>query len=134
MTIASIVGIIIIGICGLALTGLLFWGATQEQTGGYAIGAAVTFVLTLCLCFGIAWYQTNTEAGKRALKDEQSNLHGGITRTVEVYDVNGQMIKTYEGRFDIETDKDNYILFDDEDGNRHIIYFTTGTIIIDEKE
>ena len=28
---------------------------------------------------------------------------------------------------------ENRILFDDEDGKRHVIYYPTGTIIIDEK-
>ena len=56
-----------------------------------------------------------------------------IERTVSVYDVNGQLIKEYSGKFDIETDRESYILFDDEDGNRHMIYYTTGTIIVDEK-
>ena len=38
-------------------------------------------------------------------KDQQSNLSGGIDRTVSVYDVNGQLIKEYSGKFDIETDQ-----------------------------
>ena len=30
-------------------------------------------------------------------------------------------------------DQQSYILFDDEEGKRHIIYYTTGTITVDEK-
>ena len=41
------------------------------------------------------------------------------------------MIAKYEGRFDIEYDDDR-ILFDDEDGLRHIIYYPTGNVIVDE--
>ena len=50
-----------------------------------------------------------------------------------VYDVNGKLIEKYEGKFDVETDHDNYILFDDEEGRRHIIFYKTGTVIVDEK-
>ena len=74
----------------------------------------------------------NTEAGARALKDQQSNFNAGIERVVKVYDVNGELIEQYEGRFDVETTS-SYVLFDDENNKRHMIYYTTGTIIIDEK-
>ena len=64
--------------------------------------------------------------------DFTSNASGGITRHVRVYDFNGKLIEEYKGAFDIETTNDKYILFDDENNLRHIIYFTTGTVIIDE--
>ena len=76
---------------------------------------------------------SNTEAGKRAYKDQVSNFDSGITRTVTVYDINGNIIEQYSGKFDVETDNPGYVLFDDENGKRHIIYFTTGTVIIDEE-
>ena len=76
---------------------------------------------------------TGTESGKRAQKDWISETSGGIERVVTVYDINGQVIQTYEGKFDIETNEQNYILFEDENGERHTIYYTTGTIIVDEK-
>ena len=79
----------------------------------------------------VAWWCNNTEAGKRAFKTQDSNLNGGITREVKVYDVEGDLIASYKGKFDIEYDDDR-ILFDDEKGNRHIIYYPTGNVIIDE--
>jgi hypothetical protein len=51
---------------------------------------------------------------------------------VKVYDIDGELLAEYTGKFDIETDHSTYILWDDEMGKRHIIYFTTATIIIDE--
>jgi len=42
------------------------------------------------------------------------------------------MIKTYDGKFDIDHD-DNRIIFDDEQGKRHVIYYPTGTVVVDEK-
>lgn len=92
-----------------------------------AIGIAMVFVAS-------AFYIMSTESGKRFVKDVTSDVSGGIPRHVKVYDIDGEIIEEYKGTFDIETNNDNYILFDDENNLRHIIYFTTGTIIIDELE
>lgn len=133
MTIASIVLVVAIALLGLLVAGLLIYGAAEEKSMGLAAGAALVLALTAAICIWISWYQLNSESGKRAYKDQQSELGGGIERVVQVYDVDGEMIREYSGRFDVETDKDSYILFDDEEGKRHIVYFTTGTIVIDEK-
>lgn len=95
------------------------------------VTTVITIILMLMTCL---WHFTATEKGKRMLKDFTSNVSGGIPRQVKVYDINGKLIEEYEGRFDIETNHNNYILFDDESGLRHIIYFTTGSVIIDELE
>ena len=78
----------------------------------------------------IMWYQ-NTESGRRALKSQELNFNGGIERTVEVYDATGNLIKRYSGKFDVDYDDDR-IIFDDENDKRHVIYYPTGTIVIDE--
>lgn len=100
-----------------------------------AIPGIITFLIGIivmgCIISGELWYYNNSESGKRALKTQKSNYTGGITRQVKVYDVNGKVIQEYKGKFDLEYDDDR-ILFDDEKGNRHIIYYTTGTVIIDE--
>jgi hypothetical protein len=95
---------------------------------GFTVAA---IILALVLIIGIPiWWLFGTQAGRRSIKTLQSNV-SGIERTVSVYDINGNIIKEYTGIFDIEYD-DNRILFDDENGKRHIIYYTTGTVIIDE--
>ena len=100
---------------------------------GAAFGTAVLgLVVCAAIVGGVAVY-SRTEGGKRAYKDQESNFSGGIKRTVTVYDVNGNVIKWYSGEFDVETGNADYILFDDQNGKRHIIYYTTGTIIIDEE-
>lgn len=91
-----------------------------------AILLVVIFVLFLIFC----WYLTFTECVKRKVKDFTSDV--SITRHIRVYDFNGKLIEEYKDTFDIETTNNNYILFDDENNLRHTIYFTTGTVIIDE--
>ena len=134
MTIGTIVIIVTVGIIGLLIAAsALAYGIAEKSAGFIALGVVIAAVAA-AICFLIGWWQLNTESGKRAYKDQQSDLNGGIQRVVSVYDVSGDLIQEYTGKFDIETDNETYILFDDEDGLRHIIYYTTGTIIIDELE
>ena len=85
--------------------------------------AALLLCVTLCSC---------TAQCSRACKDMDSNYNGGLHRTVKVYDIDGDLVAEYTGKFDIETDHETYILWDDEMGKRHIIYFSTFNVIIDE--
>jgi hypothetical protein len=86
--------------------------------------------MLICVLVIVVWWFFGTQAGRRSIKTIRSNV-SGIERTVSIYDINGNIIKEYTGTFDIEHDA-NRILFDDENGKRHIIYNTTGTVIIDE--
>lgn len=90
----------------------------------------IALLLVLVMCLSLA---SCTASCARSCKDINSNYNGGLHRVVKVYDINGNLVAEYEGKFDIETDEESYILWDDELGKRHIIYYTTFNIIIDEK-
>lgn len=90
------------------------------------IAILVLFIVCFLFC-------SCTEGCARSCKDFDSNVNGGLYRTVKVYDIDGDLVAEYEGKFDIETDNTTYILWDDEYGKRHIVYFSTFNIIIDEK-
>lgn len=79
----------------------------------------IIFVLSSC-----------TESTQRNLKSIKSNWTGGLNRKVEVYDYNGGLIKSWEGRFDVRETDQNSVYFDDADGKRVII---SGGIIINEE-
>jgi hypothetical protein len=85
--------------------------------------ALLALCLVLCSC---------SESCARSCKDFNSDYNGGLHRTVKVYDIDGDLVAEYTGKFDIETDHSTYILWDDEMGKRHIIYFSTFNVIIDE--
>ena len=132
MTLFSVILLIIIT---LIVGGFTCYIAYEFHYEDSHIACLVTIVVSLLLIFGM-WFGTylylnNTEAGKRALKTQDSNFNNGIERVVKVYDVDGDLISEYRGTFDIDY-SDERILFDDENGNRHVIYFKTGTIIVDE--
>jgi len=125
---AIIISIVLLGI-GLGVCFSCFDGR-QYQTAG-VITLIVTIALITLTWVGMRWYYQNTASGQRALKTQKSEFNNGIERIIVVYDINGQIIEKYEGKFDIEY-KDERIMFDDTDGNRHIIYFKTGTVIVHE--
>lgn len=135
MTIGAII-LIILGVVALIIgvaTAVAFFGG--GDTGEGVVTLILALIIAAALIISPIVYM-NTETGKRALKDQKSNFGDGIERVVKVYDVSGELIEQYEGKFDIETSNSNgtpYILFDDDKGKRHIIYYTTGTIIVDEK-
>lgn len=129
----TIAGWVIFGIIALLVICGAIWIAVEADS---SVASVITVLIAILIIagvfFGMRWYFNNTAAGSRAIKTQQSSLNNGIERTVRVYDVNGQLIQRYEGKFDVDYD-DNRIIFDDEYNKRHIIYYPTGTIIIDEK-
>lgn len=133
MTIGMIILVSVVGLIGLVVAAVGTVVAVQEKSVGAAVGAVASVLIAAAICIGASWWQLNSESGKRALKTQQSNLNGGITRVVTVYGVNGEEITRYKGKFDVDH-TDDRIMFDDENGNRHIVYYTTGTITVDEVE
>lgn len=128
MTIEAIVILVFIGISAVALGAFIGYCSGKKEM---IIGALVGLVVTLFISAFVYWYYQNTESGARALKTQESNFNNGIERKVSVFDIQGDLIQEYSGKFDLEYDDDR-ILFDDENGLRHIIYYPTGTVIIDE--
>jgi hypothetical protein len=85
----------------------------------------LVIMLTICLA-GLV----GCESFERGVKDIGSSI-GGLNRTLTVYDQNGNVLKTYEGKFDIkQNDYGNQVKFD-VSGKRVIIY---NAIVITEEE
>ena len=131
MTIGAICCIVfgaIIAIVGVILGAVII----SEGDNGPGIGTIIVAIVLALLFIVSPIIYMNTETGQRALKDQESNFNGGISRTVTVYDVNGQVLEQYSGTFDIETNNTDYIIFDDENNKRHMIFYKTGTITVNE--
>jgi uncharacterized lipoprotein YehR (DUF1307 family) len=70
------------------------------------------------------------EEWSRSMKDFSSSI-SGLERTVSVYSSSGELLRTYEGRIDVEsTEYGNKVKFD-LDGKRTIIY--NAVVIVEEK-
>lgn len=75
----------------------------------------IVSLLSSCLLFG------GCSSLDRALVDIDSDLNGGLNRTINVYTADGNIIATYSGKIDIEENEGGYIKFD-LDGKRYIYY------------
>jgi hypothetical protein len=72
------------------------------------------------------------ESWERTKKNLESEYGGGLERVLTIYDANGNVIKRYEGKFDIES-KSNQIKFINN-GKVVIIYRSQfHSIIVEEK-
>lgn len=131
MTIKGFISWLCISVVGTLIS--LGFGYTIDTKKSLLISKLIGIAIPLLTLVGMIWWFNSTASGARALKSQRSNFHNGINRVVTVYDVNGQVIKEYKGKFDLEYDDDR-ILFDDDEGLRHVIYYPTGTITIDEIE
>lgn len=126
---------IIIGIASLLL--IIFGVITisdMYSTSSKVIGVIIEIVVIASMIIGCGIYNTHTESGKRHLKSWESETSGGINRTVTVFDIEGDELAKYTGKFDIEESSQEGVVkikFDCE-GKRHIIYAQTGTVLIDE--
>lgn len=58
---------------------------------------------------------------QRACKSCQSDMDGGLERIVNIYSLNGKLLATYEGFFDIDDNSNGSIMFD-IDGKRYVYY------------
>ena len=64
------------------------------------------------------------------MKTVSSDVNGGLERTVTLYDNTGKEIKSWHGKFDIESN-DQEFFFDDSQGKRVIIQ---GGIVVSEED
>jgi hypothetical protein len=88
-------------------------------------------VAVLVVIVAISIFAFNTAGGKRTLKSWSSSISNGIEREIIVYDAVGNELYRQQGKFDIDYESER-ILYDDEKGLRHTIYFKDGIIIVNE--
>lgn len=120
MTIGGWVTFVLIAL-GIVFGGFLIAADCNfGKTGGIVV-TVVCIVLIIAVLFGMLWYYNSTADGQRAMIDQQSNLDNGLERTITIYTADGNIIATYTGKIDIETNDGGYIKFDFE-GKRYIYY------------
>lgn len=57
----------------------------------------------------------------RQLKSCSSDVNGGLHRVVNIYDYQGDLLATYEGKIDIDNNTNGSIMFDIDD-KRYVYY------------
>lgn len=119
-----------------AIVGIFFtiWAFLDDEPRVSIIVLLVAIIVIGALIFLFRWYNTSTASGLRAVKDQQTELNNGLDRTIVVTAENGREIYRYDGKCDIETNNENYILFEDANHKRVVIYKgVQDTIIVQEK-
>lgn len=126
----TIGGWIFFGLLAAAILGIAIGiSCDLDSAASKALSIIVGIVLVAAIGSGLHWYYNGTASGQRALKTQESNLDGGLSRTVTVYSYSGDEIASWSGKFDVtENDQETYF---DIDGRRIIIQ---GGIIINEEE
>jgi len=71
-----------------------------------------------------------TAGQQRELKTLQSNLTGGLERIVIVYNYDGSVLATYEGKIDIQSSEGGKVLFDYE--GKRIIYYNMPISVVEK--
>ena len=125
----TIAGWVFFGFLALMVICVTAWICVDVDTvSGRVLTIVIGAIAIIGMLLGFRWYYQNTASGQRALKTQESNLGGGLYRTVEVYSYDGDLIKSWSGEFDVT--ENNQETFFDIDGRRVIIQ---GGIIINEE-
>lgn len=61
---------------------------------------------------GLNWYFTETAPGRRAAVAQRSEFNNGIERTINILNVDGEVIRTYTGIIDIGVNNGGYVMFE----------------------
>lgn len=77
-----------------------------------------TFVVCAIFC---AFVFSGCASCERELKSCNSDINGGLQRTVNVYSLNGTLLATYEGKIDIDDNSNGSVMFD-LNGKRYVYY------------
>ncbi len=93
----------------------------RESENPRRIKAVILAVLcAAALCISLLGGCTGCATWQRSCKSCQSEIAGGLDRTVNVYSYTGELIASYTGRIDIEQNESK-VLFD-MNGKRYIYY------------
>lgn len=93
----------------------------KRKLSAVLIAASLMLVLSGC---GQSWERTK--------KDLKSEYGGGLERSVEVIGIDGEVIKKYEGKFDVSADENKVKFIYD---NKVVILYRSQTdiIVVEEK-
>ena len=81
----------------------------------------IIIAIIAVLAIGIIMNSVGCSSCSRACVDIQSDLGGGLNRTINIYTANGDLLATYKGKIDMDSNEGGYVKFD-FNGKRYIYY------------
>ena len=88
-------------------------------------------IITICALTAVVAAVGSCASINRKMKTIGSELNNGIEREIVVYDAVGNEVYRQSGKFDVDYSNDR-VLYDDENGKRHTIYFKNGIVVVNE--
>lgn len=71
-----------------------------------------TIAVILMIAVGVVACCSKSASIQRGIKDLKSDFSGGLDRTVTVYTADGEVLKTYNGKIDLEATEGGIVKFD----------------------
>lgn len=116
---------------------LAVYEISDLKDGGGILKAVILFIMVIILAgsgiFSIV-KGVNSESFKRWRKDMESEYSGGLYRVIQVVNSNGEVIKEYKGKMDIQENSGEKLVFV-IDGKKYIIYNSAfNTVFVEESD
>lgn len=117
---------------------LAVYERSDLKDGGGILKAVILFIMVIILTgsgiFSIV-KGVNSESSKRWRKDMESEYSGGLYRVIQVVNSNGEVIKEYKGKMDIQENSGDKLIFV-MNGKKYIIYNNNifNTIFVEESD
>lgn len=122
LTLVAIIGIV----CGICMI--------REERILKAVISIILSILIAVLGIFLIVKGFSSESFKRWTKDIQSEYDGGLYRTIQVVDKDGNTIKEYKGKMDIQENSGEKLVFV-IDGKKYIIYNSMfNTVFVEESD
>ena len=120
------------GVIGVVFL-LMYFFLHTDKRGLKRLFLTIFVIGFIMLGSAIFLYFNTTAVGEAQLRAWHAQSVG-IERTVEVYSMDGTLIRTYHGIYNIEYDTERVEIYDTDTGERVIIYYKNGTVIVTESE
>lgn len=128
---------ILIVVGSLSILGLFIFAMLSFTTDSIVVRIVAGILALACLSaliIAINIGVNGTETGKRWKKDLSSEFDGGLNRTVTIYNQYGDVLRTYEGKMDIQSSEGSKVVFVMNDIKYMIYKGDFDTVIIEEHE
>lgn len=88
----------------------------------YRIYPIIGIIIALIIAIFSSWYNTNTADGQRSIKNDKSNMEGGLDRKITIWYYEKDEPIVFEGKIDLQDKDDNKVLEFILDGKKYIYY------------
>ena len=94
---------------------------SKNKRNKYEIFKNIFCIIALIIILSSFYFVFISQSFKRKIVDLKSEYGGGLERVINIYTANGDLIATYQGKIDLDTNNGGYVKFD-YDGKRYIYY------------